>query len=88
MFKLKIVKILIVFKIFSSVPEVPKKNSKACFCISVAGRLLGTAKNYHKKYRKKINFFTIPQVNKFKGMSFVYSNRFPHLSVSVRIGCC
>ena len=62
--KWNIAKIWIVFNIFSSIPEVSKKNSKACFCISVAGILPGTAKKYHKKYRKKFNFLTIPQVSK------------------------
>ena len=62
--KWNIAKIWIVFNIFSSVPELSKKNSKACFCISVAGILIGTAKKYHKKYRNNVHCFTIPQVSK------------------------
>ena len=70
------------FNIFSSVPEVSKKNSKACFCISVAGILLGTAKKYHKKYRNNFHFFTIPQVNKSRHMSRLYTSRVSKVTVS------
>ena len=78
----KIARIWFVFRNFSSVPEVSKNNSKACFCFSIARRLLGTTKNHDKKYRNNFHFYTEPQASRCTHMSSRYRTCVPEVTVS------
>ena len=78
----KIAEFWFVFRNFFSVPEVSKNNSKACFCFSIARRLLGTTKNHHKKYRNNFHFYTKPQASRRTHMSSRYRTCVPEVTVS------
>ena len=78
----KIAEFWFVFRNFFSVPEVSKNNSKACFCFSIARRLLGTTKNHDKKYRNNFHFYTKPQASRRTHMSSRYRTCVPEVTVS------